>query len=531
MPEGDCIVHDKDEAKAAVLPPEINKVFICTGDIFDENNDDENSFIYRLTNTLHIKTKHKYIYEQLLFEPGDRFNQRILEESERNIRSNNYISKVSVDSQTNKDNPDSHDVIVRTRDAWTTEPTLSFSRSGGVSTSSIGLREDNLLGQGIRLSVKQKKDVERKSMEFKYFDDTALGSDKSLFMEYSHNSDGDVKGFQLAKPYRSLNDNISYGIDYRDEILIKDYYVLGEESLSFTNFNKESDVYFSVSSGFFEGKTHRHQFGVQNIKMNLSEVQEIGENPSPVNVLNATNASIYTPYYQYQFIEDKFVKKYNVYTIGRDEDINYGLEFRARIGVTSFSYNSDDEQLLHELSFSKIFTILNDADLTVSGGANFLFDSSRPNQLRSNLDIDYFKSQSHNFKFFSSLSTEYGHNLRNGEQIYLDNLNGLRGYPLYHLSGTKSALFTMEERVYFDKTFWSIINVGAAIFMDVGTIKGEAELDKLDIDYFRSAGIGLRLTSNRSSSTNILHIDFTKPLDAHSGSRDFQIAIEVKDSF
>src|SRR5690606_5400190 len=133
------------------------------------------------------------------------------------------------------------------------------------------------------------------------------------------------------------------------------------------------------------------------------------------------------------------------------------------------------------------------ADLSLQTKADVLIDKDEGDHIRSHMAIDYFKSQSRNFKFFSSLSTEIGHSLRNGEQVYLDNLRGLRGYPVYHLSGTESVLFTMEERVYFDKVLWNIINIGAAMFVDIGNIQGEQQTDQLDQDYFRSAGIGIRL--------------------------------------
>src|SRR5690606_12642987 len=149
----------------------------------------------------------------------------------RNIRANDYISEVSITRLNSENQSTQQDIVVRTRDAWTTKPTLSFSRSGGVNTSSIGLREDNLFGEGIRLSVKRKIDIDRNTSEFKFQDDTAFGTRRSLYLEYANNSDGNVKAVHWHKPYRSLDDTSTFGVFYRYEKLINDYYVLGEESL------------------------------------------------------------------------------------------------------------------------------------------------------------------------------------------------------------------------------------------------------------------------------------------------------------
>jgi len=122
-------------------------------------------------------------------------------------------------------------------------------------------------------------------------------------------------------------------------------------------------------------------------------------------------------------------------------------------------------------------------------------------------------------------------NLNNGKQLSLDNLTGLRGYPIRHLTGTTSTLLNIEERMYFKKALWSVINFGAAAFIDIGNIKGDPLLDSLEKKYFRSVGLGLRLSSNRTAETSVLHIDLAKPLDAHTGSRSFQLAIELKEKF
>ncbi len=51
--------------------------------------------------------------------------------------------------------------MVETWDNWSLLPTMSFNHSGGESKFSVGIKEDNLLGYGIRTRIKYKKDSER----------------------------------------------------------------------------------------------------------------------------------------------------------------------------------------------------------------------------------------------------------------------------------------------------------------------------------------------------------------------------------
>ncbi len=53
------------------------------------------------------------------------------------------------------------DLEVRTRDTWTLNPGINFSRQGGANSSSIELEEKNLLGNGQKLAFGWSNDVDR----------------------------------------------------------------------------------------------------------------------------------------------------------------------------------------------------------------------------------------------------------------------------------------------------------------------------------------------------------------------------------
>ena len=50
------------------------------------------------------------------------------------------------------------------------------------------------------------------------------------------------------------------------------------------------------------------------------------------------------------------------------------------------------------------------------------------------------------------------------DTLLLGGDNGLRGYPLRYQSGTRRALFTVEERFYTDIYLWRLFRIGGAAF-------------------------------------------------------------------
>jgi hypothetical protein len=134
------------EAAGAV----IGQVRIVNRDIFDTNDPKEDNRLFRLANALHMQTREGVIERALLFKSGEPLVARLIEESERVLRTTRYLYEVNFRVAAWHDGV--ADIDVETRDTWTLDPGLSVGRSGGANSSSINLREYNLLGTGISVS-------------------------------------------------------------------------------------------------------------------------------------------------------------------------------------------------------------------------------------------------------------------------------------------------------------------------------------------------------------------------------------------
>ena len=109
--------------------------------------------------------------------------------------------------------------------------------------------------------------------------------------------------------------------------------------------------------------------------------------------------------------------------------------------------------------------------------------------------------------------------------------NGLRGYPLRYQAGEKSVLLTLEQRFYTDWYPWRLFRVGYAVFMDAGRVTGTDPRAVPTLGTLYDVGIGLRLSSPRSSGRSIVHIDLAFPLNGDPTIDDVQLVVETKSSF
>jgi hypothetical protein len=92
---------------------------------------------------IHVVTREAVIRRDLLFSPGQTIDTSRVAESLRRLRHRQYLADADVEGFSCA-NKSAVDLVVRTRDRWTTKPSLSVQ-----STSSfVGLQEENLFGSG-----------------------------------------------------------------------------------------------------------------------------------------------------------------------------------------------------------------------------------------------------------------------------------------------------------------------------------------------------------------------------------------------
>src|SRR5213594_1965547 len=89
------LIASSFEAFTQHPPYRIGKVFIERHNIFDSNDSFDQSFIASMANSLHFQTREDIIRNELLYAGGDTLNDRLLDETERNLRTLAFMGDIS----------------------------------------------------------------------------------------------------------------------------------------------------------------------------------------------------------------------------------------------------------------------------------------------------------------------------------------------------------------------------------------------------------------------------------------------------
>jgi len=512
---GDAIVKITDKV--------IRQVIIQNNDIFDLNDERENGAFYRLGNTLHTTTREKVIRTQLLFKEGDTFSPRIINESERILRANRYLKDASILVE-QSDN--FVDITVSTTDTWSTKPKLGFSLGGGSSRGEIGLQ----------VGLTYKSNPDRTSTGLKILDRHFLNSHYLLDLQHADTSDGFIQNATLRRPFYKLDSRFSTGISFSNEKRNDTLFFLEKKYFSFESHKIMYDGFIGWSRGLKDNEVVRSYIG---IRQESSEFQhpntsfdfisdEVATFVATSSLLPKNSKSIF-PYYRIEYLQDKYKKTKNYQSIEVTEDRYTGLAAGLSVGYASETFGSSDDHWKVDGYVEQYLEILDNSSLELSANISFDYYDSDIVDLRSTYALKFYHTQSQFFKLYADLVVVDSKDLAGGMQIFLDSDSGLRGYPLRYLSGAQTQKITLEQRLFSSLNPFRIINLGGAIFMDIGHISGGEGFEQDKSGTYRNLGFGLRLANNRSSVSDIIHLDIAFPLDDDENS--FQITLESKKTF
>ncbi len=503
----------------------IGKISIVNGSIFDLENPAEDKFLYRLANKLHITTRPPVIEQQLLFDTGEALSAQALQESERILRSNRYIRDAQIVPTGQVDGVVDIDVI--TTDTWTLSPKMSFSRSGGETSSTIGLKEMNLFGTGMLIEALYESDVDRNSQVLKVVDRHIGDSWYGVKAIIENNSDGQTHYVDLAKPFYAMESTNAHGISYYDNERVDSLYDRGEVTAQFGHRSKTHEMFIGWSKGLQNGWSKRLTAGLGYDEHVFSEVDD---GPVPPGVMPGDRKLFY-PFVGFELVQDKYEKARNIDQIGRTEDRFLGTSVNARVGLSRANLGSDRDAWLINAGARTSFERSKNSWLLLSSEFVARWEADGIKNLALVADAKYYRRYSEKRLFVARLSGTFGHNLDLDQQLFLGGDNGLRGYPLRYQSGDKRALLTLEQRFFTDWYPFRLFHVGAAVFFDAGQTWGDGPFGTANDGLLKDVGVGLRLGNARSGLGRMIHVDIAYPLDGDESISNVQFIVELKQSF
>ena len=507
------------EAAGAV----IGKVLVDNQNIFNLEEPKDDIKIFRLANDLHIKTRPQVIRSQLLFKPGERYNRRLIDESERILRADGYFYDAWIREVSYHDNE--VDLRVTTRDVWTLNPGFNFSRSGGTNAVGVQLQDTNFLGTGASMKVFHTSSVDRTSTGLQASDQHVFGSWISAAATLANNSDGYMREVSVQQPFYALNTRWAAGAYGINDLQVDSLYDRGQIIDKFQDLHQGAQVYGGWSSGVQDGWVRRWSSGFTYDEHNFAPVMW-----GAPSVVPQDRRFLY-PFVQFDLIQDDYVRLWNHDQIGRTEDFYLGTSFDARVGYAAERFGSSSSALIFQSYASTGFggsgrstTLLFwDFSGRLAGGVldNGIMDAS----------VRYYNEQSKNWLFFTTFAGTKGWRLDLDNQITLGGDTGLRGYPLRYQDGTSRALVTVEQRYFTDWYVFRLFRLGGAVFFDAGRTWGRAPLAAPSLGLLSDAGFGLRIGNARSGLGNVIHVDLAFPFNGDPTIKRVQFLVQTEHSF
>jgi hypothetical protein len=506
-----------DDATLEAAGARVGKITVITREIFDVSDPRENYALYRLANRLHRTTRDGAVQEQLLFHTGDRYQARLLRETERNLRQLEFLREPRVRPVAWHDGL--VDIVVETHDVWTLQISPSYARSGGRNEASFEVKDVNLLGFGKTLAAGYSKGVDRNSTYFEWRDPAVFYGHWKDVIHWAQNSDGHDRSLQVYRPFYSLDVHHAGGLTWSDGIGTDTRYRLGDEYDHYHHALRLFDLQAGWSPGLRAGHVLRLTGGWHEERDDFNP--EFNGDP-PVNAALApipADRDLVYPFVQLEWLTDDFETTRNREQIARTEDVQLGPTAMLQLGYAAPAFGADRHALIASGRVGCTWQLTRDQQLSAEAGFSGRLEQGRVTDLRSGLKAAWFWRTSRRTLTHVLLAGDTGQALDLDHYFLLGGDNGLRGYPLRYQQGSSRAQFSIEERLFTDWSLWRLLDVGGAVFFDTGRTYGGNPVGAPQLGWLRDVGIGLRLGNNRSSLGNVLHVDVAAPLDGQDIKR------------
>lgn len=492
--------------------------------IFNPHNPREDHRLYEFVNSVHVSTRPFVIRHQLLIEAGQPFSIQRIEESERILRTNPYFVDVAIVPW--RVCGGTVDVLVVTRDLWTLMPKMSYSHTGGDTKWGVEIEDTNILGTGTQLSIAYQAERERNTASIFYRHPQLAQTRAVLALRYGESSDGYDRGFELTRPFYSLDARWSAGVTVRELKLRESLEQSGEIANTFDHTSNDYRVHAALSTGLVNDLVRRFWIGFRR-EEDLFETSESSVASAPADRVLAY------PWVGISISKNEFTVYRNLNALYKTEDVSTGSSASVLVGWADEAVNSELSQWVTEAEFAgtpvKKEKHLWRLGSKLEGGWDR--DQRAVVNTLATVGSTYHYFLSDQWRQYAALRYDHGKRLAQDELLPLGGEQGLRGYPSEYALGERRLLINLEQRYYFKTHLFNLLRFGALAFFDLGQTWQEQALVRARPQLLRSAGLGLRVTSSKTSIGKIIHMDLAFPLDEKEQLDPYQWTLRAEGTF
>ncbi len=427
------------------------------------------NWLAKSSNKMHLQTRDKVLYNNLLFKVGDRVDSKTLAENERLLRDLPYIHEAKIIVNQNEIESDAVDILVVTQDIW------SLGFDGGLSSIDrfdVNLYNANFLGMGHRLDNK----ILMKTQAEPYYgysgryriQNTGVAF-ISAELNYRKTIDDEMERVRLARPYLPSKFRYEGAVDIRKVSQTAEIKVSSNSYEIFrVNYNMQDH---------WLGRTFNLQSDIDNllyINSLLISTRIINKQfKNRPQVTDSTNELYYNgllvlagiSYTKHQFLNGRYIFGY-----GRTEDVPYGhfAEF-----VTGWQSNEYVNRAYFGLRLLKGWYSGKGSSFYSNFNIGGFVRKKRFEQVTIDLKSGYFgklyKWNRSFFRMYCKMQYTVGIHKMVGDTITIAQNKGIRGLYNDQMYGTRRLTMSCEPVLY---SHWLPANFRLACFAfaDVGFI-------------------------------------------------------------
>lgn len=481
----------------------IRRVEVVPRNIYDPVPPGRLRALYRIANRLHVRTRASTIRQQLLFAPGEPWSHARGRETARLLRGLDILEPVRLDAVRRGD---SVDVLIETRDTWTTSPEFNIESGGGMVFGAVSLVERNLLGMGKLAFATYREDPVAISRSLGYGDPAVLGTRARLSVAGATGSGGASQSVSLGVPFYAEDTRYSYGFDWNRRTYVARLFEQGREAANFDARHEAVQVYWGRGMKSPAGIVRLvASFSFQDRRFGPSRL-EPGAPPDFAG--DEENLKIHRLSGEMRVWRPDFIERTGVDRIEGIEDFDLGPSVRLIGGVSpEFLGGTADEGY----AAARV-----DAGVRAGDAAFGLLhvDLStvlrhQPRESIGKLEARWITQAVPRQTQVLALSGVVGARVPRDFQTIVGGLNGLRAYPVHALAGREVWRFNAESRWIAGRNYYQLFSLGAAVFYDAARAWGPGSGG---VGWFHDAGVGLRISLPRSALDRIARLDVAWPI-------------------
>ena len=486
---------------------------------------------YRIGNKLHVDTKPSVVRRELLFTAGDALDPETLKQSERNLRAMRFITEARIDvvfadgSLVHAEQlgprlcaspgAEQVDVLVTTRDSWSTSLEGKLSKTGNRLLWEVGVDESNLLGLGKSVGFSFTRQIDRDSFRVGFYDPQVAGSRHEMRGEYRDQSDGASFRLTGGRFVKSLEDVWSYDarIEHFDQT--QPLYASGEQIGGL----RHSRRHYAVQGG---RSVYRQHASTMRVYLGYRhEFDDVEVERRDYGVLQVGTTFVHHRYRQLRWIDHERPVDVN---LGAESGLWFGYAVRnesTRQGDTFFVAANHSQGL----AFGDSRMVL----ANVSWASRVRGGRAENGTLRARLLFaDYTLRRQ---VLLVQGRIVWGVNLDPEVQVKLGVASGLRGYRVNEFVGDRSVLLSAEHRWFFAEDVLGLVSLGIAGFIDSGYAWPRGVPASIR-DMRSNVGLGLLIGRKQVSTANAgMRIDMAYALDPVPGQSRWVLSFGTSHGF